>query len=381
MTTVFNAFSHPKLTLKNRLGLSPMSMYGSADGIQSQTETDHYATRAMGGTALVFTGTVAVLPEGRITPADPGLWDDSQVSALQRTADAIKRQGGVPAIQIGHAGRKASTTVPWLGGRAKQDGRSLTKQEGAWQTVAPSALSFGDNKDHMPTAMTLADIENVIKAFAAAARRADNAGFEVLEVHAAHGYLLHSFYSPLTNKREDAYGGSEANRQRLLLDVIAAVRRVWPEHKTLVLRFNMDDFCEGGMTFDDGLALAQNAVEQGVDMLDPMSFGGISPHSQAPWERNFSAEHVKALKTSMPSVPVMVSAQTQPDYATPAESLNSLLQNTQADVVLLGRQLLADPFWPSRMARVSGDTQTLLPAQYEHWLSGQVPQENAHASA
>lgn len=381
MAHLFNPLLIRGVTLRNRVGLSPMSMYSAQDGRSGTFEPIHYGARAMGGAGLVFTGTAAVLPEGRITPGDPGLWSDAQIAPLASVAEAIRLNGGTPGIQIGHAGRKASTTIPWLGGDPKSDGRSLTKAEGAWQTFGPIAEAYGGNKIHVPTALDEAGIARIVTAFADAARRADEAGFEVLELHAAHGYLLHSFYSPITNRRTDALGGDLEGRTRLTREVIRAVRAVWPATKPLALRLAMDDFHSGGWTPEDGVALARMAVAEGVDILDPMSFGGIADGGAPDWGRNFTADHAQVLKAALPKVVVVGSAQTAPGFQTDPDAIEALVVDGPFDAVLLGRQLLADPNWPAKAANVLGDDRLLLPANYEHWLTGRVVDISANLAA
>lgn len=359
-------------TLRNRIGLSPMSMYSATTGHSGAFEPIHYGARAMGGAGLVFTGTAAVLPEGRITLGDPGLWDNDQIAPLADVVDAICLGGGMPAIQIGHAGRKAATTIPWQGGDPKSDGRSLTQAEGAWQTFGPMAEAYGGNKTLVPAALEDTEIAQTIDAFADAARRADRAGFEVLELHGAHGYLLHSFYSPVTNGRTDAWGGSFEARVRLTLEVIRAVRAVWPAHKPLALRLAMDDFHPGGWTPDDGVALARLAVAEGVDILDPMSFGGVADGGAPDWSRNFTAEHAEALKEALPQAVIVGSAQTAPGFNTDPNAVEMLVADGPFDAVLLGRQLLTDPNWPAKAASALRDDRLMLPANYEHWLTGRV---------
>ncbi|MEL6678849.1 MAG: hypothetical protein AAFQ51_09090 [Pseudomonadota bacterium] len=381
MAKLFDPLNIRGVTLRNRVGLSPMSMYSAKDGYSGPFEPIHYGARSLGGAGLVMTGTVAVSPEGRITPADPGLWEDDQVAPLAAVADAIRQGGGVPGIQIGHAGRKASTTVPWRGGDPKSDGRSLTYAEGAWQTVGPMAEPYGGNKTHVPAALAEAQIERIITAFSDAARRADQAGFEVLEIHGAHGYLLHSFYSPITNHRHDAWGGGQTGRLRLARDVIRAVRAAWPSEKPLGLRFAMDDFHEGGWAPEDGIALARMALGEGVDFLDPMSFGGIAEGGAPDWGRNFTHDHAKALKTALPQAVILGSAQTSPDFVTDPHAVNALASDGSFDVILLGRQLLADPHWPAKAANELGDDRLLLPPNYEHWLTGRHKAQAIQAAA
>lgn len=381
MSKLFDPLTIRGVTLRNRVGLSPMSMYSATEGHSGPFDSIHYGARAMGGAGLVLTGTVAVLPKGRITPGDPGLWTDTQIVPLTQVADAIRAGGGTPGIQIGHAGRKAATTIPWQGGAPKSDGRSLTDAEGAWPTVGPMAEAYGGDKTSVPTALDEEGVTRIIAAFAEAAGRADRAGFEVLELHAAHGYLLHSFYSPLTNRRRDDWGGSLKPRLRLTREVIRAVRAVWPGHKPLALRFAMDDFHENGWRPGDGLVLAKMALAEGVGILDPMSFGAIAVGGAPDWRRNFTVDHAALLKAELPSAIVLGSAQTAPDFATDPAVVEALLADGPFDAILLGRQLLADPHWPAKAAKALGDDRLLLPPQYEHWLTGRVTEAPAKHAA
>ncbi|MEL6979878.1 MAG: hypothetical protein AAGM38_14505 [Pseudomonadota bacterium] len=380
MTNLFNHLTVRETTIRNRIGLSPMSMYDADDGVAGSFSAIHFGARSLGGAGLVFTGTVAVAPEGRITPGDPGLWADDQIPALKAVADAIRVGGGTSGIQIGHAGRKASTTIPWRGGHPKSDGRSLTASEGAWETVGPSAIAYGSDKTHTPRAMTEREIRAAIDAFAATARRADLAGFDVLEIHGAHGYLLHSFASPISNARDDAWGGSFENRIRLTLDVVRTVRAAWPATKPLALRFAMEDFHEGGWTAAEGLELARRAAALGVDILDPMSFGGVAAGGQAPWAEPFTRDHATTLKSALPAAVIAGSAQTAPGFNTDPAMVEALVAKGPFDLVLLGRQLLADPHWPAKAAATLSDDRLLLPSQYEHWLTGRIAPHQSQAA-
>ena len=374
MSKLFEPLRIRGTVIRNRLGLSPMSMYEARNGVNGPFSPIHYGARSAGGAGLVLTGTVAVSPEGRITPADPGIWSDDHIASHSEIARAIKLGGAVPGIQIGHAGRKASTTVPWQGGSPRSDGRSLTAAEGAWESLGPTTDAYGGDKTHRPRTAEPKDLRRLITAFSDAARRADAAGFEVLELHAAHGYLLHSFYSPISNTRSDEWGGTGAGRMRLTLEVIRAVRESWPHEKPLALRFAMDDFVDDGWSTEDGLALARMAIDEGVDMLDPMSFGGIEARGAADWSRNFTAEHAQMLKAAFPRALVMGSAQTAPGFDTDPRSIESLISEDAMDIVLLGRQLLADPHYPAKAAAALGHQDFQFPANYEHWLSGRADQ-------
>jgi len=375
MTTLFNSISVRNNHVRNRIGMSPMSMYASQSGHISDFEPIHYAARAMGGTGLVFTGTAAVLPEGRITPNDPGIWNDNFIDGLKRVAQSIKMFGATAGIQIGHAGRKASTTVPWHGGGPKQDGRSLTEKEGAWQTVGVTNAPYGADKSHTPQALDNESIFEIITAFGNAARRANEAGFDVLELHASHGYLMHQFYSPITNTRQDEWGGSFDNRVRLTLMIIDEVRKHWPLSKSLILRIAMDDFHNNGWNCDDAICLAKLAYLRGVDGFDLMSFGTIAPNGDVPWGAPFMQNHARQLRNALPNALIMFSAQSAPDMKTNPNAIAEIIDSGVADIVLLGRQLLADPNWPSKAANALGSEKVLLPNQYEHWLSGRLNTE------
>lgn len=370
MSKLFDPLTIGQITISNRIGLSPMSLYAAQDGAPGTIEPVHYGARAIGGSAMILTGTAAVLPEGRITPADPGLWDDSQIAGHAAIVRTIRAGGGVPGVQIGHAGRKASTTVPWLGGRPKSDGRSLTQAEGAWQTVGPTAAPYGADKTHIPHALDEAGIQRTINGFADAARRADAAGYEVLEIHAAHGYLLHAFLSPVTNRRYDAWNGALGARMRLLRAVIRAVDAAWPATKALALRMPVEDFHDGGLTVADGIAIAGMAASEGVHMVDLMSFGAVAPGAAVPWETPFTRHHARSIKTAVPHLVVAGSAQSAPGFDTDPESVADLVEAGDMDLVLLGRQLLADPHWPAKAATRLGDDRGQLPPRYEHWLTG-----------
>jgi 2,4-dienoyl-CoA reductase-like NADH-dependent reductase (Old Yellow Enzyme family) len=380
MAKLFDPITIRGVTIRNRVGLSPMSMYAATDGFVGAFDLVHYGARAAGGAGLVFGGTAAVLPEGRITPGDPGIWSDAHAAAMAPVVKAIKAFGGTPGLQIGHAGRKASTAVPWRGGNPRQDGRSLKDGEGGWETVGPSALAFGGDKDRVPHALTTPEIEAIVAAFGAAARRADAAGYEAIELHGAHGYLMHAFYSPIANKRTDEWGGSFDNRIRLALRIVDTVRANWPDHKPLSLRMAAEDFQDGGWTLEDATALARKAVTSGVDMIDTMSFGGIAWGSTVPWGTSFMRAHAAAFKKAVPAAVVTASAQTAGDYATPPTVIDELVASGDMDLVLMGRQLLADAHWPTKAAQALGDDRLMLPANYEHWLTGRNPEAAAQAA-
>ncbi len=266
---LFTPLTIRDITLPNRIAVSPMCEYSATDGFANDWHLVHLGSRAVGGAGLVIVEATAVSPEGRITPGCLGLWQDEQIPALQRITAFISAQGAVPGIQLAHAGRKASHTVPWKGNLP------LTPETGAWQTIGPSAIPF-NYQTPAPRAMDSADIERIIHAFADAAQRAHTAGFKVLEIHAAHGYLVNNFLSPVSNRRTDEYGGSFDNRVRLLLRIVAAVQQVWPNAYPLFVRISSTEWVEGGWNMDDSVALSRLLQQQGVDLVDCSSGGNAS---------------------------------------------------------------------------------------------------------
>lgn len=290
MPHLFDPLTIRELTFANRVFVSPMCEYSSVDGYANEWHLVHLGSRAVGGAGLVLTEATAVLPEGRISPQDLGIWDDGHIEVLARIADFVQAQGAVAGVQLAHAGRKASTQRPW-------DGHGLvTADEGGWtNVVAPSALPFTAGYP-MPHALTLEGIAEVVDAFAAAARRTREAGFRVIEIHAAHGYLIHQFLSPLSNQRQDAYGGSFENRTRLLHDVIAAVRDVWPEHLPLFVRLSATDWIEGGWDLEQSIELARGLKARGVDLIDSSS-GGNAPQAKIPIGPGYQTPFAQRIRT------------------------------------------------------------------------------------
>ena len=277
MASLFNEFRLKDVVLRNRIAVSPMCQYSSDNGFPNDWHLVHLGSRAVGGAGLVMVEATAVSPEGRITPADSGLYLDDHVSPFARIARFVKQYGAVPGIQLAHAGRKASASKPWEGGN------HIDPNEGGWEIIAPSAVAFGGKLSRVPREMTVNDIRRVQEAFVAAAGRALAAGFEWLELHYAHGYLAHEFYSPLANKRTDNYGGSFDNRIRFLLETFAAVRKAWPERFPLTVRLSVTDWIEGGVTVDESVELVRRLKAAGLDLLD-VSHGSITPDmSKVPW--------------------------------------------------------------------------------------------------
>jgi 2,4-dienoyl-CoA reductase-like NADH-dependent reductase (Old Yellow Enzyme family) len=357
MPGLFDTFTLKSVTLRNRIGVSPMCQYSAIDGVPNDWHLVHLGSRAVGGAALVIAEATGVSPEGRISPGCTGLWNDAQTESWSRIAAFIAQHGAVPGIQIAHAGRKASAQRPWDGDR------SLTQEEGAWPTLGPSALAFGGGLTQVPTAMTVDDIARVRHAFADAAKRALAAGFKWLELHYAHGYLAHSFLSPLSNKRDDAYGGSFDNRTRFAVETARAVRDVWPQELPLTVRLSCSDWIEGGWTIDESVALAQRLKSDGVDLID-CSSGGSSPDRVAmpvgpSWQVPFADRIRREAQIATAAVGLVID---------PAQA-DDIVRSGRADLVLLARELLRDPYWPAHAAeRLKRKGPSALTIQYRHWI-------------
>jgi 2,4-dienoyl-CoA reductase-like NADH-dependent reductase (Old Yellow Enzyme family) len=347
---LFTPLAIRDVTLRNRIAVSPMCQYSSEDGFANDWHLVHLGSRAVGGAGLVMVEATAVEARGRITPGDHGLWKDEHVAMLSRIAAFVKGQGSVPGIQIAHAGRKASCRVPWEGGRV------LPLSEGSWQCVAPSAVAFHEG-DPLPAALSKAQIAGLTQAFAAAARRALAAGFEVLEIHSAHGYLLHEFLSPLSNQRADDYGGAFENRVRFLLEAAAAVRAVWPERLPLWVRISATDWADGGWSADDSVRLAGLLREKGVDLID-CSSGGLVPYAQIPSTPGYQAPFAERIKRETGILTGAVGLITE------AEQADAIIRESKADIVLMARAFLRDPYWPLHAAQALGVNIT-APVQYQ----------------
>jgi 2,4-dienoyl-CoA reductase-like NADH-dependent reductase (Old Yellow Enzyme family) len=324
--------------LRNRIGVSPMCQYSSAGGFANDWHLVHLGSRALGGAALVMTEATAVLPEGRISPEDLGLWKDEHVEMLGRIFRFIESQGAVPGMQLAHAGRKASTAAPWKTGE-----HVVQEKDGGWRpTFAPSPLPFSPG-DIVPTELDRAGIARIVRAFADASRRALEAGAKVIEIHAAHGYLLHSFLSPLSNQRTDEYGGSFDNRTRALREVVTALRAVWPERFPLLVRLSVTDWVEGGWDIEQSVMLASQLQDLGVDLID-CSSGGAVPGVNIPVRPGYQvpfAEHIRQ-KTGIHTAAVGM-------ITTPGQA-DQIIRSGQADMVFFARELLRDPYWPIRAA-------------------------------
>jgi 2,4-dienoyl-CoA reductase-like NADH-dependent reductase (Old Yellow Enzyme family) len=337
------------VSLTNRIGVSPMCQYSSQDGFATDWHLVHLGCRAQGGPGLVMLEASAVLPEGRISSADLGIWKDEHIPRLRQIASFIHSQGVRAGIQLAHAGRKASMTPPFGGERL------LTPEEGRWQPVAPSDIPFSDNYA-VPLPLDQHGIEALIDAFVQAAHRANTAGFDFVEIHAAHGYLLHEFLSPLSNHRTDAYGGSFANRIRLLLEVVDAVRATWPSHLPLFVRISATDWAEGGWTPDESVELARHLREHGVDLVD-VSSGGLVPNARIPVGPGFQVPFAARIRAEAAIPTAAVGLITEPAQA------NEIIASGQADIVLLAREMLRDPYWPVHAAAAL-DEQASWPVQY-----------------
>lgn len=349
MPLLFAPLQLRSITLKNRIVVSPMCQYSAQDGFANDWHFVHLGSRAIGGAGLVFTEATAVSPEGRISPHDLGIWKDEHVPMLKKIASFITEHGSVPGMQLAHAGRKASVTEPWNGDEL------ISEDEGGWKTVAPSPIPFSPVKD-TPRELTRPEIDQIVHNFKAATRRAHEAGIKVIEIHGAHGYLINEFMSPLSNHRTDEYGGSFGNRIRFLLRVIEAVRSEWPEELPLFLRISTSDWKEGGWTVEDSIHLAGIVKEHGVDLID-CSSGGIASDAAIPAKPNYQVPFAEAIrKAGMPTGAVGI-------IVTP-EQAEEILQNGQADLIFIAREMLRDPYFPLRAARELGYDDMEWPVQY-----------------
>lgn len=351
MTALFTPLTLRALTLPNRIGVSPMCQYSSVDGFANAWHLAHLGGLATGGAGLVLSEAAAVLPEGRISPHDLGIWSDAHVPMLRQITDFVRAQGAVIGVQLAHAGRKASTHRPW-------DGHgTVAPARGGWTNVmAPSAIAYSPQYP-APTELDAVGIATVHAAFADAARRALDAGFQVIELHAAHGYLLHSFLSPLTNHRTDAYGGDFEGRIRLLCEVVMQVRVGWPETLPIFVRISATDWAEGGWTVDDSVRLAQRLKGLGVDLVD-CSSGGLVTHQQIPVGPLYQVPFAARVRHEASIPTAAVGLITEPAQA------ERIVADGDADLVLLGRELLRHPRWPLQAAHALG-AEAAWPRQYE----------------
>ncbi len=337
---LFKPITFRQLQLRNRIGISPMCMYSAADGFANDWHFVHLGARAAGGAGLVMMEATGVTSEGRITPGCHGIYLDAHVEGLKRITHFIRAHGAAPGIQIGHAGRKASCAVPWEGGKA------LPLAQGGWQTIGPSAIAFSPESP-VPQAMSLDDIKKLTDDFVAAAKRAVAAGFEVIELHGAHGYLLHEFLSPFSNKREDAYGGSEENRFRLILEIADAIRATMPSHIVIAARLSCSEWVDGGFDIDAAVRLSKLLKDKGVDFID-CSSGGNIPDAKIPSTPGYQVPFAKAIRDAagIPAAAV--------GLITEAVQANDIVQSGAADMVFIARASLRDPHWPLNAAQALG---------------------------
>jgi 2,4-dienoyl-CoA reductase-like NADH-dependent reductase (Old Yellow Enzyme family) len=334
---LFSPLQIREVSFRNRIGVSPMCEYSSVDGFANDWHFVHLGSRAVGGAAMVMTEASAVLAEARISPQDLGIYLDDHIPMLARIFRFIEEQGAVPAMQLAHAGRKASTAQPWKGGGAVEE------SDGGWRPIwAPSALPFSP-ASITPQALDESEIARVVRAFGTAAKRAREAGAKLLEIHAAHGYLLHEFLSPLTNRREDRYGGPFENRTRLLCEVVDAIRQTWRAGLPLFVRISASDWVEGGWTIEDSVGLAKQLGPLGVDLID-CSSGGAVPNVSIPLGPGYQAPFAQKVRAEAGIRTAAVGMITQPGQA------DQIVRSGQADMVFLARELLRDPYWPLRAA-------------------------------
>jgi len=347
---LFSPFQLRSIEFRNRIGVSPMCQYFSDDGFANDWHLVHLGSRAQGGAGLVSTEATAVLPGGRISPADLGIWKDEHIPNLRRIAEFIHTQGSRAGTQLAHAGRKGSTASPF-----EPRPTTVAPSEGGWQPVAPSAVAFAPDYP-LPAALDPSGIKAVVEGFRHAARRALEAGFDFVEIHAAHGYLLHEFLSPLSNIRTDAYGGSFDNRIRIVLETVDAVRAVWPERLPLFVRISATDWAEGGWNPDESVELAKRLREHGVDLVDASS-GGLVPNAKIPAAPGFQVQFAARIRRETGIATAAVGLITEPAQA------NAIVSEGEADFVFLARAMLRDPYWPLHAAATLGEPAS-WPKQY-----------------
>ena len=348
---LFTPLSLRSLTLRNRIVVSPMCQYSSVDGFATEWHLVHLGSRAVGGASAVIAEATAVSPEGRISPHDLGIWKDEHIEALTRVTQFVIGQGAVAGIQLAHAGRKASVDAPWRGGRV------LDENEGGWRPIyAPSAEAFSP-RTPVPVEMRLDDIERVVGDFRRAAQRALTAGFQMVELHGAHGYLLHEFLSPLSNRRTDDYGGSFENRIRFTLETVDAVRTVWPEELPLLVRLSATDWTDGGWDIEQAVALSNILRTRGVDLIDTSTGGNIAG-AKIPVGPGYQVGFAERIRIGAGIATGAVGMITDPHQA------EEIVRSGKADVVILARELLRDPYWPLRAARALS-VKVKWPSQYE----------------
>lgn len=350
MADLFTPLTQRGVTFRNRIAMSPMCQYSSVDGYANDWHFVHLTSRAVGGVGLVFTEAAAIEPRGRISPQDLGIWTDKHIEGLEKIVSGIEQFGAVAGIQLAHAGRKASTASPW------EREKVLDENEGGWRSVvSASAIAFGENH-HIPKALDIAEIGQIIDAFVQAARRSVEAGFKVIEIHAAHGYLLHQFLSPLSNHRQDEYGGSWENRTRLVREIAQKVRDILPDSYPLWVRISATDWLENGWDVEQSVALADKLKYLGVDLID-CSSGGILPNVKLTSNPGYQVPFADRIRREANISTGAVGLITEPEQA------DQIIRQGQADIVLLARELLRDPYWPHRAAKQLGKDK-VWPVQY-----------------
>jgi 2,4-dienoyl-CoA reductase-like NADH-dependent reductase (Old Yellow Enzyme family) len=350
MSILFSPLNIKNVTFQNRIVVSPMCQYSSEEGFASDWHLVHLGSRAIGGAGLVIQEATAVSPEGRISAEDLGIWSDDHIPMLKRITSFIHEHGSIAGIQMAHAGRKASTQSPWNGGK------QVREADGGWKSVAPSSVAFYEG-DEAPLALDEAGIAKVKADFKHATKRALAAGYKVVEIHAAHGYLLHQFLSPLSNHRDDTYGGSFENRTRLLLEVVSEVQKEWPKENPLFVRLSATDWAEGGWAEADSIRLSGILKESGVDLVD-CSSGGLAAHQKIPVFPGYQVQFAKSIKKGAGILTGAVGLITE------AVQAEEILKEQQADLILFARQLLRDPYFPFHAAIELGDD-IKWPVQYE----------------
>jgi len=368
---LFAPLTQGSITLPNRICVSPMCQYSSVDGLANDWHLIHLGSRAVGGAGVVFTEAAAVSPEGRITPGDLGIWADAHIAPLARITEFLSAHGSVPAIQLAHAGRKASMTPPWgftgttlPATDTPNPVRALSRAEGGWENVvAPSAEKYSASYPH-PHELDRAGMDKVVADFTAAAKRAAQAGFLLAEIHGAHGYLADEFLSPLSNFRTDQYGGSFANRARFPLEIVRAVRANFPQHLPVWVRLSVSDWVEGGISFDDIVEFCRLLKSEKIDLVD-VSSGGNDPRQQIPIGPGYQVAFAERIRRETGMATGAVGMITAPEQA------DQIVRTGQADVVLLARELLRDPYWPLRAAHVLHQ-QASWPLQYERAAPGKA---------
>lgn len=357
MPDLFSPLKLRGITLRNRIGVSPMCQYSSVDGFVDDWHLVHLGSRAVGGAGLIIAEASAVDPAGRISINDAGIWSDTHIEPFARATHFMKKHGAVAGIQLAHAGRKAGFNRPW-----DEDTHQLTDDEGGWPTVAPSPLPFNERTWRVPKELSRDDIRTVQTRFREAAVRALEAGFEWVELHGAHGYLAHSFLSPLSNHRTDEYGGNFDNRVRFVLEIVQEIRSVWPDDKPLSVRLSCSDWAEDGWTIEDSVALSRRLKTEGVDLVD-CSSGGAIPDARIPVGASFQVPFAEQIRREADIPTAAVGVITAPMQA------DDIIRTGRADVVLLAREMLRDPYWPLRAAKTLHCLDRLdFPPQYERAL-------------